>query len=696
MAVLQKLRTKFGLAISIIVALGLLSFIIDPSQVETAINSMSSKYDVGRIGGKNISYTDFQEDIDRYTAISELMSGTSVKTEQEQKQIRDAAWQELVDKNLFIKNARNAGIVVGEDEMLALTTGDMVSPIIAQNSVFMDADGNFSSQQVVDFVQTMDSDASGSLRNYWNYIQNAVHTQQYYNKYGALMDASNYQNPLMLSNAIAESNVTNEVQFVMVPYLYAQDSSIVITDKQIRDYYKAHKDFYKQVDSRDIEYVVFEVVPSNDDIIAASEQMNAAREEFVTAENVKNFLVKNSDRSLSEYWYKNGELNSISSQVNDYVFGNNEGVSPVYPGSNVFYAVKTMATAMLPDSVYVKHILLQGADAQHLADSLVNVVNNSNFSTNAALYSADQGSAADGELGSIGWMTQSYMVPGMESVITATVGKPFIINTQYGTHVVLVTDRTKLIEKKQVAILEKNTIASNDTFNSFYAQANNFATLANGSYERYKAAVDTLGLYSHPMSRVLESMSTFGGVSNAKEVTRWVFDAKKEGKVSDIITVNQNYFFVVALKKIHKEGYSPVEEVASSIQIQLYNEAYGKKMNEQIASEIEGMTNLEEIAEKLNSSVSTQSGVTFAQMSSSLDPAFIGALAGAPLNEVCGPVSGTIGSYIFKVVERETGSFYTEDDARTLQAQKNEYNKSMLLSVMMEDANVIDHRDRFF
>ena len=60
MAALEKIRSKFGLAVSILIALALLSFIIDPGTLQTAINSMSTKYDVGKIDGKRISYTDFQ------------------------------------------------------------------------------------------------------------------------------------------------------------------------------------------------------------------------------------------------------------------------------------------------------------------------------------------------------------------------------------------------------------------------------------------------------------------------------------------------------------------------------------------------------------------------------------------------------------------------------------------------------------
>ena len=66
-----------------------------------------------------------------------------------------------------------------------------------------------------------------------------------------------------------------------------------------------------------------------------------------------------------------------------------------------------------------------------------------NLANLAATYSADQGSIADGELGSIGWMTQNYMIPGFEGIFEAKVGEPFVLNTQYGTHVVVVSDKTK-------------------------------------------------------------------------------------------------------------------------------------------------------------------------------------------------------------------------------------------------------------
>ena len=110
MAILQKTREKAGLAVSIIIALALLSFIIDPSTLESAIQMMSSKNNVGEINGKSVSYTDFQQDIETFTTINEMMTGSTAQNEQQQEQIRNAAWQNLLDKYLFTKKATEAGI----------------------------------------------------------------------------------------------------------------------------------------------------------------------------------------------------------------------------------------------------------------------------------------------------------------------------------------------------------------------------------------------------------------------------------------------------------------------------------------------------------------------------------------------------------------------------------------------------------
>lgn len=693
MAALEKIRSKFGLAVSILIALALLSFIIDPGTLQTAINSMSTKYDVGKIDGKRISYTDFQENVEKFTSINEIISGSSSQNEQTQKNIRNAAWQDMMDKYLFIKNAKAAGIKVGEDEMLSLVSSSNPSAILVQNPIFMDESGNYSEEVLRQFLSMVESDQTGRYRQYWDYLQNTIYTQQFYQKYGALFNASNYTNALQMSHAMASGNTTADVDFCVEYFPMYHDSSVVVTNDEVRRYYKAHKEFFKQQkDSRDMEYVVFEVVPSSDDINNTSLAMSNLYDEFVSTDNMKSFLAKNSDSPLSNYWYKSGELRTINEEIDAQIFGGKDLTQVVKSGDD-FFAARTMATKMLPDSVYVKHILLQGANAATKADSLVNVLKKGeNFSNLASMYSLDTGSAADGELGSIGWMTQTYMIPGMDSVIEAKVGTPFVLKTSYGTHVVLVTKTSKPMLKKQVAVFKKSALASKETYNKYYAQASRFAAITNGSYDGYKRAVDSLKVYSHNLT-ITEATSSFGSIDQAKTVTRWVFD-NKIGKASSILTVNTNYFFIAAVKGEHKAGYVPVEEATGVISNRLYTQKLQQRTMDEVKEKIKGAKSMEEVSERLGVEVEHSEAVSLA--SNTLDLAMLGAAVTINDGVVFGPVKGAMGVYVFQTSNRQLGSFYTEDDARLREQQKTQYMGQFILSVMAENAGVEDNRERFY
>ena len=695
MAVLEKLR-GWGIVLSILVALPLLLFIIDPSQIIQTVQSVSSKYDVGKIAGKSISYTDYQQEVEKYSRISEMLSGTSSSSEQQQKQIRDAVWQHLVDQNLFIKNAQAAGIHIGKAEILDLTNGENVSPVIA--SLFVDENGAFSSERLLDFLQNVDEDENSKA--IWNYLQDAMITSQYYNKYNALFANSNIQNAIQVNRSIADNNTTADVEFVMSPFTFATDSTVVVSDKEITEFYNKHKDFFKQKATRDIEYAVFQVVPSAEDIAAANSDFVKLYDDFATTENVRAFLQRNSDRQWDDRWYKAGDLRSVNADVDTFVSEHNEGVSPVYTSGNTFYAARVLASATMPETVKVRHMMFQSnEDGQHLADSLLaELKKGGNFAELAATYSADRNSNADGEFGNIGEISQStiqYLPTGFNAIFGAKVGQPFILQSNIATHIVEVTEAGAPALFKQVAVFEKETLSSKETFNKFYNDANRLATLSAGKLANYRAACDSIGTYSHSLT-INEGTDSYGAIGHAKEVTRWAFD-NKPGKVSNIITVDNNYFFVVAVKDAHKEGIAPVSEVAESIKNQLYSEKYAAKRQAEVADQIAGLTDLEAIAEKLGTTVSTQNDVAFASMSArSLDPKFIGAIAAAPEGQISGPVAGSYGVYVFNVLGRETGSFYTDSDAKNANSQLLNYALQMIVPVMMQDADVKDNRARFY
>ncbi|MBO4634157.1 MAG: SurA N-terminal domain-containing protein [Bacteroidales bacterium] len=694
MAALETIRTKFGIGASLIIAFGLLLFLVNPSDIIQTIQSASSKYDVGKINGKSISYTDFEQEVKSFSQVREMLTGQSASSEQAQKQTREMAWSNLVDQHLVIPTIQKAGIRVGQQEQIDMfMEEDKLSPVVASSGIFMDENGAFSPARVRDFMEETSADANGLLVR--NYMQNAARSNRYSEKYAALFQAASYVTSLELKNAVAENNSAANVSFVMVPNTYfPQDSTVVVSDAAVKEYYKNHKESFKQKASRDIEYAVFEVLPSPADIAAQNQDFVSLYDEFAQAENVRAFLQRNSDRQWEDRWYKDGELRSVNREVDAFVTANKSGVSPVYKSGSTFYAARIMEVANIPDSVYVRHIMFQGADARHLADSLLPLVNKNNFATMATLYSADKGNAYDGEQGNLGWMTQNALIPGFEPIFSAKIGKPFILNTQYGVHIVEAVKTSAPVAKKKVAVFEKASLPSKETYAAIYNKANLLAVRAAGKYANYKAACDSTGTYSRSMT-INEGTDTYGSIGHAKEVTRWAFN-NKPGKASSIITVDNNYFFVVAIKDAHKEGYAKLSEVSEKIKSQLYRDAYSQKHAADVAEQIEGLTSLDAIAEKLGATVSTVSDVTFSTNSApSTEPAFVGAVAVAKEGEISGPVAGIMGSYVFQVNGRETTAFYTEDDAKAAQQRIDGYHAQMLMPVMTEK-NVEDNRARFY
>ena len=654
MAVLETIRVKFGILISVLIAVALLSFIVDFGTIQS-LSSTSSKYDVGEIDGKSISYTDFQAEIEKITAISE-MNGNPVQGDEALAMVRQQAWQQFVNEYLFIPSAKAAGFNVGEEEMYQLLSGEMLSGFLMQ--MFQ---GQLNKELLVEIEAQVEADEPGRMRLFWDNLLETVYTDQFYTKYQSLFAKSSFNNALAVAEQVKDNNTTFDVEFVVVPFGFTQDSTIVVSDKEIKDYYTAHKDNFKQIASRDIEYIVIDIVPSADDVTAANNAIAAVYDEFVAAENMKTFLLSKSERQLEKRWYKAGELNTLSSEVEAFVNSARVGdVSPIFQNGNSFYAVKVMESAQVPEQVQVKYTQ---AGVEGAAEALA---------------------AAEPQ-----WISQ---MDGFEDLMTTAKGQQITINGMLFE----VVDTKDVVLKKRVAILEKTAQPSDATRSACYAKANSVASKAGGKLEGFKKAVEEDGLYAHPYNRMPESANRLGSVEHTKEVTRWAFEAKV-GQVSGIISIDNKYYVVAALKGIHKEGFTPVEEVAARIKPVLYQEKAAAKKTAEVAEKINGLTDLAAVAEALGTTVSTKEDVTFASFTSAgLDNKFIGAASVAEVGALNGPLQGNTGVYVYVVTDRSEGAFFTEDDAALREQQMSYSALQMLLPVMMDQAEVKDNTARFY
>ena len=61
MAVLEKIRVQMGVFITVLIAIALISFIIDPGTLQSAVSMFSSKNDVGKMNGQSITYMEYSK-----------------------------------------------------------------------------------------------------------------------------------------------------------------------------------------------------------------------------------------------------------------------------------------------------------------------------------------------------------------------------------------------------------------------------------------------------------------------------------------------------------------------------------------------------------------------------------------------------------------------------------------------------------
>lgn len=685
MAVLEKIRVKFGILITVLVALALLSFILDPTTLRSAFDRFSSDNKVGTMNGKSVSYKEFYEELNTYTEIAKMM-GQNPSSEEQQAQLRDAAWQSIFDNQVFIPKAEAAGLSVGEEEMLDLTQGNNISPVLLQQGLFLDRDGNFSRETLVDFVQSIDSDDSGNSAAYWSFLEEGVFRNQLYAKYASLLEKSDVLSDLEKARLVADGNVTADVDFVFEPISFVTDSTVKVSSEEIRRYFNDHKEQFKQPANRDIEYVMWEVVPSAQDYADTKAEFDALYEEFAKADNLKAFVTLNSDSKWNPYYFTEDQL-SVTPEFQQTAFHAPVGtVSPVVTEDKAYAAMRVADVRMMADSAHVYYKVYpysQEAEADVFVNDQLRKTDISQFTE-------------------MGWITQDFILANGLNELDAAFDSPqkvFKVKNVNNQAIlaVYVPERTKALKKVQVATLMKNVLPSDETYRDFQMKAVEFADACDGKYENFQKLSQEQNLPVIPINNMLQTNRRIGPADNAREVVSWVFDKKtKAGQVSDLKIVDNKYYFVTAVTKVRKEGYADIQDVASDINSLLKARKTVAVKLDEVKEKIAGLTTLEQVAETLGTTVSHYPGISFGSTQfNQNDPALVGAVAAAPEGTIQ-TVGGNVGVYVFEVSNRTAGNFFSENDAATQLARKASWHNSILQSVIANEADIKDNRARFF
>jgi len=697
MATLEKIRNRAGILIAVVIGLALFAFILQDVVSSGGSLFNRAQMEVAEVAGTSIPYELFQAKIDENENLQKLFSQQISLDEQTQLQIRERVWQDIVRSNIMQPEYKKLGIEIHENELLDMVQGNHIHPIIQQQ--FGDPQtGAVNKEYIGMILKNLDNDPRA--RSYWMYIEQEVIKDRMFTKYLNLIRKGLSVTSLQSKRSIADRTTKVNFDYALVPYSSISDSTIKVTNGDLKDYYNAHQNDYKQQASRDVEYIVFPIKASEEDIKATEEWINSAKAEFIASAEPKQFVSLKSDSPFDAKYYSASELKefgtwALSTNVGDVM-------GPIFDG-NSYKVARLLDVKMMPDSVKARHILIapkgQGqqdyTSAKVKADSLLNVLKRGgNWNVIANQYSDDPGSKEKG--GDLGWYPSGVMEGNFdEASFNNKKGDIKIVETRYGFHILEVMDRGKETKKAQLAILERKVAPSSHTTQAIYAKAAEFAGL-NKTYEKFNSAANTNNLTKRIANNLLQNDRNIAGLESPRELVRWAFRAKK-GEVSTVFEFGDMYV-VAALTQIREEGIAPLEQVTDDVKIKAIKEKKASILAEKAKSAMKS-NNINDVARALNTTVARAENVSFSSYtlpSAGIEPNVIGTATSSTEGKLTGPVQGNNGIYVLAVVSstKENGDVTSEQFRLNNMYQSRAYYEAY--EALKTNANIVDKRYNFY
>lgn len=591
MAIIGKIRERSGLLVGIVGG-ALVLFILD-----ALLNQRGGgrRDDVlGEVGGEEISVLEFERRVDDEVE-SYRNDFNQPVTAQLTEQVRNSVWSEMVKAIAMLGQVKDAGFTLNKDEYDDIRFGENVMPEF--RGQFQGPDGQLDKKKLQEYFSNVQLNAPV----YHEIQSRRIQENRLYAKYTTLVKKSVFVNSAQARDEFNGKNTRATFNFVARRYDGEADSLYAVSDQDLRRYYDQHKNDpkHKQKASRDFDYVLFPVTPSESDRASFQQELAKLRTDFETTTNDSTFVVANADsRSYSKVPYTEGTADKLNdSLITNAAVG---AVVGPYAEGDLWKLVKVKELADVPEA-RVRHILLgtQGKDEatqKAKADSILAVVkkDRSKFESLVTKFSDDPGSTANG--GVYEWFDKTRMVPEFTSAsFDQKVGAITIAKTQFGFHIVEVLgQRTR--QERRIITVDRTSKPSPATFKEVYKKANEFS-LRNKTAEDVKKAAEEQGLQVTSVDDFRADSRGVQGLQQPNSTITWVNRAEV-GTVSEPQDAGDNYV-VIVLKSVKAEGAPELEDVREEFTKEVVKE---KKADAYIAK-MQGKTDLTALAAELGGSV---------------------------------------------------------------------------------------------
>lgn len=698
MAMINKIRNKAGLLIGI-VGFSLLAFILGDLLSNNQGLFSGDRTTVAVIGGKKINVQDFEAKVQTSVENYKLNSQTQNVDQAVTEQLREQTWNQLIQDEVMGDQYDKLGLTVTPEELMDMVKGKNPHPQIVQ--AFTDPNTKqFNPSAVINFLKNMNNDPTGRTAAQWVAFERAIQQERLTQKYNDLVKQGLYVTTAEARNEFEARNKTASIRFLTLSYSTISDSTVQVSDAELKEIYNRNQKRYKQEATRSIEYVTFDVVPSETDREAARQEITKLIDEFRASTNDSSFAALHSDNRTEGVFIKKGGLPPMLDTV---MFTAPVGtVIGPYEENNMFRLAKLSDSQMLPDSVQARHILLKADNpatkdsVMKVADSILNAVKaGADFAMLSNQYSIDEGAKQKG--GDLGWFSQGMMVkPFNDAVFMNKKGDKLIVETQFGIHIVDIMDQGASSRQIKLTYIDRRIEPSSKTYQTAYNKANEFAQKFNTA-ESFDQGVKQQNLTKQTESNIQESARQVGPLENSRELVRWMYTASV-GEVSKAFEFD-NRFTIAKLTEIREKGYSTLDEVKDQVLFEARREKKADMLIEKI-KKAGNAGNLDALAAALGTNVQTSENVSFASpfLSTGMEGAVVGKIMAMKAGTTSAPLEGMAGVYVVNVVAFNTPAAPANYNEIATQMRQQLQGRAQyeVFNALKEKANITDNRGKFY
>ncbi len=711
MATLEKIRNKAGLLVGV-VGVALFAFIIGDFLNSGSTYFRQSQEKIITVNGEVINVQDYQLLVDEMTEVYKMQSGSNNIPEEVYSQVRQSVYDGLVRDIILKEEMGKLGMSVSPEELFDMVQGENISPMIQQNQMFANPQtGVFDKMALLNFLKMIDDDNIASYpadqraqfvqaRNFWLFMEKNIKRQRTEQKYVTLLTKAVAANKLDARDAFDGTAESADIVYAMQAYSSIPDSTVTVSKGEMEKLYNQRKEAFKQTESKVIKYIAVNIVPSQDDYNKAQTEMDNLKQELATTDRVAEIVNENSEIPYVDAFFAatnfDPELKQFATTASI-----GEVSAPAFENDK-YRLFKLIDKTTAPDSAKVSHIMIAGeteARMNTLADSLLNVLNNGgDFAALAATYSVDQSNQNGGELG---WFTEIAALRNLNEdfknvVFTAPLNKVSLVKSNYGIHLVKVTERTAPVAKYKIADIDMTVTPSSATYSDIYNSLNHFVS-SNNTMEKIDANAQNEGFNLLSNITITAADQTLGAIKGSRAVVRWAFQNEK-GKISDIFECD-NKFIVAAVQGTLPEGYRSF----ASVEPMLRSEVAAQKKGEQIAQGLKAknLTSMDAYAQAMNSKLDSVKFVSFSTRRITdigVEPKLNAMVALSQVNQVSAPVAGNNGVYVFQTyAKNQDATEYNEaNQVRSMEASYMYSVGYQSIESLVNKAKIEDNRIRFY